>query len=80
MLEIEQVVGGDPIQPRAELAVSSQRVKRLENANEDFLCDILRILAPAEHSNGDVQDPGLMPREQSLKGVAISSLGLRHQF
>ena len=52
-----------------------ERVKRLENANEDFLRGILRILALAEHSNGDVQDPGLMPREQSLECVAISSLG-----
>ena len=79
-LEIQHVVGGDPVQPRAELAVSSERVKRLENANEDFLCDIHRILAAAEHSNGDVQDPGLMPREQSLQCVAISFPGFRHQF
>ena len=80
LLDIQNVIDGDAIQPRAKLGVAAERGQGLEGFEQHFLRGILRVGAAQQHTNREVEHPGLMARQEQFRGLAASRLRRADQF
>ena len=73
-LHVEDVIGGDAVEPGAKLAFALERAELGDDLDEHFLRDFLGVVRLKDHADGDVVNPRLMPQDQLLqrRSVAVS--------
>ena len=74
------MIGGDAVEPGAELALALERAELGDDLDEHFLRDLLGVVRLKDHADGDVVDPRLMPQDQLLQRGAVAVLGLLDQL
>ena len=74
------MIDGDAIQASAKLGVAAERGHGFEGLEQHFLRGILRVGAAEQHTNREVEDPGLMARQEQFRGLAASGLRGADQF
>ena len=79
-LHVEDVVGGDAIEPSAKRALALERAELGDDLDQHLLGHLLGVLRPEDHADGDVVDPRLVPQDQLLQRGAVAVLGPFHQF
>jgi hypothetical protein len=78
-LHIEDVIGDDPVEPRAKLAFALEGAELSHHFDQHFLGNLFGVLRLKDHADGNVVDPRLMPQDEFLQGGSIAALGLLHQ-
>jgi hypothetical protein len=68
-------VHGDPINPGRELRVAPKLIDRLEDLHEDFLRQVLGLVAAPEHAKDQREHPPLIEDDELREGSLIA----RHQ-
>src|SRR5207249_8820404 len=79
-LHVEDVVGGDAVEPGAETALAPKRAELGDGLDEYLLGDFLSVVRVEDHADGDVVNPRLMPKDQLLQRGAVAALGLLDQL
>ena len=73
------MIGGNAVEPGAELALTLERAELGDDLDEHFLGDLLGIVRLEDHADGDVVDPRLVPQDQLLQRGSVAILGLLDQ-
>ena len=79
-LHVEDVVGGDAVEPGAKAAFAFERAQLRDDLDEHLLGDLLGVLGLKDHADGDVVNPRLMPQDQLLERGAVTVPGLFDQL
>ena len=72
LLHVEDVVDGDPVDPRLELAAKVELRQPSDCANQDLLRRVLRILSIPEHAQGKAVDIALQISDELFDGVPVA--------
>ena len=75
-LHVQDMIGGNAVQPCAELALTLERAEFGDDFDEHFLGHFLGILRLKDHAHSDVVDPCLVPQNQLLQRGTVAILGL----
>jgi len=62
-------VHGDSINPGRELRVAPKLIDRLEDLHEDFLRQVLGLVAPAEHPEHQREDAPLIEDDELVNAA-----------
>ena len=68
-LHVQDVVDGDPVEPRSEAAPPLERGQPGEGLDQDLLRGVLGVLRLREHAEGKVVDPGLVAAHELFARV-----------
>ena len=71
LLHVEDVVDGDPVDPGLQPAAEIELRQPRDDANEDLLRRVFRILAVPEQAQGKTIDVALEISHKAVEGVAI---------
>ena len=74
-LDVENVVNGDSVDPRLQLAAKIELREPRDRTNEDFLRRILGVLAIPEHAEREAIDVALELPDKTVKGISIAGKG-----
>lgn len=73
---VQQVVGGDAIEPGTELGFATEAGKGSDGFEEDVLGCVFGIGAAVEHADRQVVDPWGVAGEEETKLFAVSCVGI----
>jgi hypothetical protein len=74
------VVEGDAIKPIAEFRLTPEPGQSFDDLEQDFLCGILGVGTAMEHTEGKIEEPGKMAREEQIELIAAASLCPGYEF
>jgi hypothetical protein len=74
------VVAGDAIKPCAELRLTPEFRQSFDGLEQDFLDGILGIGAAMEHTEGKIEEPGKMAREEKFELITAAGLRADYEF
>ena len=77
---VEDVIGGDAVEPGAELALALERAELGDDLDQHFLGDLLGVVRLEDHADGDVVNPRLVPQDQLLQRRPVAAVRLRDQI
>jgi hypothetical protein len=73
------VIGGNPVQPCSELALTLERAQLGDDLDQHLLGQLFSIVRVENHPDCDVVNPRLVSQNQLLKRGTVAILGLFDQ-
>lgn len=82
ILDVDGVVEGDAVDPRAELGFAAKRLKRVVDLQKNLLRNILSFRNElfAENRNGEAKDSVAVTANQLRKGFLVAALRAGNYF
>jgi hypothetical protein len=77
-LHVEDMIGGDAVEPGAKLAFAFERAEPGEDFDEHFLRHLFGVLWMEDHADSDVVNPCLMPQDKLFQGGSTAFFCLFH--
>ena len=74
------MIGGDAVEPGAELAFALERAELGDDLDQHFLGDLFGVVRLEDHADGDVVDPRLVPQDQLLQRGAVAACRPPHKL
>ena len=79
-LHVEDVIGGNAVEPGAEFAFALERAELGDDLDQHFLRHFFRIMRLKDHADRDVVNPRLVSQDELLQRRAVAACRPPHKL